>query len=142
MHRDKPNYLEGRCPLYRLDWQKMSKSAPARPKLVPRRPRQGGDPLRPSIKRHRGERHDGFGRLLQMLVIIEELSGPRPKRMEQGIDGGDGIHVARIGIGAEMIKKPSGSRSRTRSSMARSAERMGWARRGSIPRTSPNLRPT
>lgn len=27
VHPEKPNYMEGRCPLYKLDWQKASKMA-------------------------------------------------------------------------------------------------------------------
>jgi hypothetical protein len=25
LHKEKPNYMVGRCPLYKLDWQKASK---------------------------------------------------------------------------------------------------------------------
>lgn len=28
IHPEKPSYMEGRCPLYKLDWQKASKMAP------------------------------------------------------------------------------------------------------------------
>lgn len=50
LHPEKPNYAEGRCPLYKLDWQKASrlnaaKLNAAKPKLP--RPK----PLRPARKR-------------------------------------------------------------------------------------------
>lgn len=35
VHPEKPNYMEGRCPLYKLDWQKVNRERAPRPPAAP-----------------------------------------------------------------------------------------------------------